>query len=188
MKNKLYNFDNFLNEIYLHPKKIDYEILQRENIFFDSSKTDYLLKFKIRKHEYVLWLIYSNINGIMSYEILLTTTHQLDNFELKLKEITDKNIINNETKISDDDFNDLKSIVEKETNFFDFYDIMNSVSYILLDFHKKFIFKYPLLISETDNKKKIKIYRNLIKHTFNSVIETKSLNNEGKNIFYYKII
>jgi hypothetical protein len=68
---------------------------------------------------------------------------------------------------------------------------MNAISNIILDFYEK-VLKIRLLsikfsITETDNLKKINMYRNIIKDSFKNVKESDDIDEEGKRIYYYKI-
>ena len=64
---------------------------------------------------------------------------------------------------------------------------MNAVSYVFVEFYKKSLTNIIFSIGETNDSRKIKWYRNIIKHSFEDVEETERLDSYGKIMYYYKI-
>jgi hypothetical protein len=67
---------------------------------------------------------------------------------------------------------------------------VNAVSYIIFKFIDVIHIFEPgieLSITETNDPRKIRSYRGIIKLSFPNVVETEGLNTDGKKIYYYKI-
>jgi hypothetical protein len=79
---------------------------------------------------------------------------------------------------------------EEETNKGEFFELMNRISYILININNFVRIDIPNLvymIGETDNLQKINAYRDIIKNTFKNIKETKGYSsfNLGKPAYYY---
>lgn len=179
-------FLGYVKEISTSPKFTSYNIQSSYSISYKDKK-DYLLNFELSGKKYIIVLFYIITKGIESYNILFTTKEQYDEYEEKLQEII-KNKIDNDLEMAfTDKENDLLSnIVEKETDYGDFFEIIKSVSYILFSFYIN-IKGYLLSINDTERKIKINSYRDIIKNSFKDVKETKDFDESDKPIYYFEI-
>lgn len=181
------NFNQFINEIVISPKEISYKYFFHPSSAY-NYKTDYIIYFTINEHTYVLIMFYYKCKGIDSLNLLFTTEEQYKEYEQRLNDILKTK--NNEP-LSSEEHQELSDIVEGQTKFNELFPVMNAISYIILDFYEK-ILKMRLLsikfsITETNNSKKINLYRNIIMNSFKNVKESEDVDEDGKKIFYYKI-
>ena len=110
--------------------------------------------------------MYYIIGNIPTYNIILTTWEQWQDYTNEL------NRVRNKGYITDDERNNLINIIEKETGYNHIYSIMQKISYILFEFIKtEFKNNIILSIGETKNPIKINLYRNIIKGSFPNIIE-----------------
>jgi hypothetical protein len=110
--------------------------------------------------------MYYIIDNIPTYNIILTTCEQWQDYTNEL------NRVRNKGYITDDERNNLINIIEKETGYNHIYSIMQKISYILFEFIKtEFKNNIILSIGETKNPIKINLYRNIIKGSFPNIIE-----------------
>jgi hypothetical protein len=110
--------------------------------------------------------MYYIIDNIPTYNIILTTCEQWQDYTNEL------NRVRNKGYITDDERNNLINIIEKETGYNHIYSIMQKISYILFEFIKtEFKNNIILSIGETKNPIKINLYRNIIKGSFPNLIE-----------------
>jgi len=188
MKNKIKKYDNFINEINVVPKEIDY-ITSKELSLFYPNKYDYLYKFNINNHDYVLKLSYLINGDIISYDILLTTQDQYNEFLITFYKIKNKDFLDKFTgshNFTKEEFKILRNILEKETKHNEYRPVMRSVSFILTTEYNSVIYPFPLSLTETVNKIKINSYRSIIKDSFPKFVEIESEYTSGDKIFYYK--
>jgi hypothetical protein len=178
------NYEQFLNEVKIEPREIDYEYAMHNSIGF-KGKRDFIIHFSIEDHKYVLIFYYYECNGRESYDILITTYEAYDVYTKKLNTILKKG-----QGISDDEYKELVDVVEKLTHFNEPNQVMNAVSYIIFKFIDVIHIFEPgieLSITETNDPRKIRSDRGIIKLSFPNVVETEGLNTDGKKIYYYKI-
>ena len=170
-----------LNEIKIIPGEIKYKVDSELSEMF-NDREDYLLSFNVNGVDYIIVLFYYFVNGVESFNIFFTTQKQYNNY-LRLKGET------NYGDLTPEEFLKISTILEKETNYGDIIKIMKSISFILLNFHNilKYHYDLPYSICETNRKTKIKLYRNIIKNSFNDIIETEDIMNNGEKIYYYHI-
>jgi hypothetical protein len=133
-------------------------------------------------------MFYYKCKGIDSLNLLFTTEEQYKKYEKRYNEILKTK---KDEPLSPEEHKELSDIVEGQTKFNELFPVMNAISYIILDFYEK-VLKIRLLsikfsITETDNLKKINMYRNIIKDSFKNVKESDDIDEEGKRIYYYKI-
>ena len=171
---------NFINEIKINPLEIPYSFWNRKSIFF-KDKFDHFAEIESENTKYVLELMYFEINNIPTYNVIFTTRKQYDVYDKKLNQYIKKGYITN------DELDELKKIFEAETNLNDVYGIMKRISFVIFDIYFQKIKGYFLSIGETDNIKKINMYRNIIKDSFENIIEDEIIDNEGYKYYIYKI-
>lgn len=171
-----YEYFSKINEIKIEPKKIDYYERMIRNTFF-RGKYDYVIYFNLNKQNYVIRFYYYIIENKESYQILFTTEEQYNYYIEEMDKLVN---------YSEEDYIRLREVVEKETDFNVIIPLMKAISYILFDFYPN-ISKLPLSLSDTINKTKIKLYRNIIKDSFADVKETIGKDNNGNPIYYYQI-
>jgi hypothetical protein len=169
---------DFLKEIIVTPKYTNYNIEKVKSDIY-KDKNDYKIEFDDNKTEYIIYLFFYTINNIDTYNILLTTKEQWLDYINKLNQYKTKGFITN------DEFIELVSIVEKETGYNQIYSILKKVSYILSEVIKNELKYYPLSLGDTNNKVKINLYRNIIKNSFKNLIESEEIINNKKYFIYY---
>ena len=125
--------------------------------------------------------MYFEINNIPTYNIIFTTRKQYDVYDKKLNQYIKKGHITN------DELEELKKMFETETNFNDIYGIMKKISFVIFDLYNTKIKGNYLSIGETDNYKKIKLYRNIIDNSFENITETEIFDKLGNKYYIYKI-
>ncbi len=170
-KSTILPFLDFITEIKITPEKTDYNISERRSDIY-PNKSDYIISFENEGVYYVISLFYYIISDIETYNLLLTTKKQWNDYLNKLESIR----------------HELVNIVEKETGLNQLYSIMKKVSYIIFDFYKD----HPeiiISIGETDNPVKISFYRNIIKNSFDDIEDMGDRLDHFENKYYlYKKI
>lgn len=166
----------FLTEITITPEYTDYKFSERESDIY-PNKTDYIISFDNSNIKYIISLFFYVIEGIETYNILLTTESQWNEYLNKLDEIRHK------LYITDNERSELVDIVEKETGLHHLYPVMKKISYILFDIFKK-LKNNTISIGETKNIVKINLYRNIIKNSFPNVVEIGERFDEVGNKYY----
>ena len=171
--------DRINEEIKINPEYIYYTLSSTISpVYYD--KYDYVCNFDINGVPYVLILMYYPINDVETYHIIFTTFDQYSIYLRNFIKIKQKGYV------TDDEFKQLNDIIGKETNLNDFYKVFKKISWMVFDVHEKYIPDYKLSLVVTDNPKKIKIYRNIIKNSFENVTETK-VELEDNDYFIYEI-
>jgi len=178
---KIYPFKEFLNEIKIIPGETQYTVVTKESEMFKQGK-DYFLSFNVKGVDYIIILFYYIVNDIKSFNILFTTKKQYDDY-IKFK---------GNKKYSDftlEEFIHITKILERETNYGDIIKIMKSLSFILINFNKilKYYYDIPYSICQTNKPVKIRLYRNIIKKSFENLIETEDIMSNGNKIYYYYV-
>ena len=169
--------DYKINEIKIEPGETEYTLKKQKSITF-KDKSDIIIEFNVKDHDYILILFYIFSNGIESYEIVFTTKNQYDEYIKEYNNIL--SIPGNHFSVDEQKL--LSSIIEKETNYNEIIPLIKSISFILFDIHDSFNLFHVFSISETEKPMKIKLYRNIIKDSFANVDEEKI-----DNTYYYKI-
>jgi hypothetical protein len=170
----------FITEIIITPEKTNYDISERPSDIY-PNKLDYIIKFENEGVIYIISLFYYIIEGIETYNILLTTDKQWNEY---LKQL---DLVRNKGYITDTERESLVNIVEKETGFNQLYSVIKKISYILFDFFKDS--EVILSIGETRNPVKINLYRNIIKNSFKNIEEScEKLDDINNKYFLYKKI
>jgi hypothetical protein len=151
------------------------------NSYFYKNKNDYFAEFESNNVSYILVFMYYIINDKPTYNVIFTTKLQFDNYDNKFKNYIKKG------NITEDELLELKKILEQQTNYNDILNIMKRLSFIIFDMYIKYMNGYILSIGDTDDKRKIKFYRNIIKDSFENITETEDFDNTDK-YYLYKIV
>ena len=167
----------FLKEIIITPEFTSYNINKKYSDIY-NNKIDYIVDFIDNGNIYIISLFYYEINNIETYNILLTTKKQWDDYINKLNTFKIKG------HITDEERAELVNIVEKETGYNQLYSILKKVTYILSDLIKNKLNGYPISLGDTNNPVKINLYRNIIKSSFNDLIESEEIFNDNKYFIY----
>lgn len=160
-----------LNEISATPKNTLYNLKQEKSKYF-KDKINYIINFETDSNQvYFIDLVYiedkqSPFPNIPIFNISFTIEQQHD--------------LSNSLKY------------EKDTDKGEFFELMNRMSYILIDVDKIIRLNNPnivYMIGETTNPQKINAYRDIIKTTFLNFKELKGYSsfNLGKPSYYYYI-
>lgn len=168
-----------LNEIKLTPEYVDYWAIAKSSVFI-KEKTDYLISFESNDVHYVICLMIFPINDIDTYNIVFTTKDQWDEYEFNLRKFFKKGFP------SEEEFEILNQIISRETKLNDLFPIFRKIYWILLDFYNEHLKNNLLSIGDTDNKKKINLYRNIIKDSFTNITENETIFNNNR-YYIYKI-
>ncbi len=174
----LKGYFTFRNEIKLSKVPVKFYWEDDKSIFY-QGKLDYFLKFEDNGQKYVVMLLYVENFGKSSYEVIFTTKEQYDKYN---------NLIKNNQLTKELEERIIK-IIENETGYNNFISVLDKLVY-LLEKSKNMIIDLNILpysITETDNEKKIKIYRQIIEDntSFKESIVFSELT-KGKKIYYYK--
>lgn len=172
-------FENKINEIKINPEQTNYDITPVPSDL-NSNKMDYILTFISNMVSYTLCLMYYKIHDDDTYNIIFTTTDQWNQYRQEFFNISNKG------SVEKDEWELLNDIISKETKLNDLFPIFRKLSWILLDFYKNHLDNQLLSIGDTDNKKKISLYRNIIKYSFIDVVETEVVFN-GNKYYLYKV-
>jgi hypothetical protein len=171
----LLKYGKFMNEIVINPEKVDYSFTKQPSHFI-ANESDYIISFFSNDIPYIISLLYFPINDEETYNIIFTTRDQWNNYEYKLINFLKSGYL------TDDQFKILEDIIGTETGLNDLFPIFRKISWILLDFCEKNLNVRKLSIGETDNYKKIKLYRNIIKNSFPNIEESEG--NVGRYKYY----
>ena len=167
----------FITEITITPEYTDYTFSKKLSDIY-KDKFDYIIKFQNNGIDYIISLFYYIIDSIETYNVLLTTETQWDEYEKKLNSIRHKGYI------TDDERDELVNIVEKETGLNHLYPVMKKISYILFDIFEKELGNSILSIGETKNMVKTNLYRNIIKNSFSNIEEIGEKSDDVGNKYY----
>lgn len=173
-------FENKINEIKINPEQTNYDITPVPSNL-DLSKMDYILTFVSGDISYTICLMYYKIYKDDTYNIIFTTTDQWNQYRQEFFNLSKKG------SVDKDEWELLNDIISRETGFNDLFPIFRKLSWILLDFYDKNIQGMILSIGDTENKKKINLYRNIIKESFTNIVETETIFN-GNKYYLYKIV
>lgn len=165
-------------EIKINPQYVDYSINTIPSKFI-KNKFDKIIYFSVKDIQYTLLLSYYPINNIETYHIIFTTSKQYDEYLRKYD-----TFLQNNSNITEKQFISLNKIISRETNFNHIYSIFKKLSWILFDIHEKYLPNDKYSFIETDNKKKIKFYRNIIKSSFENIKEYEIKMNSDQYYIY----
>ncbi len=148
----------FITEITITPEYTDYTFSKKLSDIY-KDKFDYIVKFQNNGVDYIISLFYYIIDSIETYNVLLTTETQWNEYEKKFNNIRHKG-----------------------------YIVMKKISYILFDIFEKELGNSILSLGETKNIVKINLYRNIIKNSFSNVEEIgENFDDVGNKYYLYKI-
>ena len=143
---------------------------------------DYIIQFQNNEVDYIISLFYYIIEGMKTYNVLLTTEIQWIEYQKMLSKVGHKGYI------TDDERNELVNIVEKETGLNHLYPVMKKISYILFDIFEKELGDNIISLGDTKNIVKINLYRNIIKNSFSNVEEIREkFDDVGNKYYLYRI-
>jgi len=177
---------DFVNEIKINPEKTEFTHKRKNSIAY-TNKEDIFISFKVNEHEYIIALFYMFENDIISYELLFTTKQQFEQYEKRMKEF----LLIPGNHFTNEEQNELKNILKKETNFNELFTLFKSLTYIINELYNDIKFFYgdiTFSITETDNPKKIRLYKNLIHDSFPDFKYKRrkiKIQDEYKYIYYY---
>jgi hypothetical protein len=173
-------FENKINEIKINPEKTIYDITPvPSNLHL--SKMDYILTFVSEDVSYTICLMYYKIHNSDTYNIVFTTTDQWNEYRQEFFNISKKgNVTQEECEL-------LNNIISRETNLNQIFPIFRKLSWVLLDFYTNYINGEILSIVDTENQKKINLYRDVIKNSFLDFSEMENIFNGNKYYLYQKI-
>lgn len=175
----LLGFIPFINEIKISPTKIDYIITVNNSIYQRHGK-DYIIEFESKGIKYILALFLFEVNNIPTYNITFTTKEQYIIFKNKFNVFIKKGVI---TEAEQDE---LKNIFESKTNYFDLFNVMRYISYIILDINFKLPENTIFSIGHTDIETKINLYRSIIKDSFKDINEEVVYDSSKNKYYLYK--
>jgi hypothetical protein len=170
-------FENKINEIRITPEQTEYDITPvPSNLAL--SKMDYLLTFISGEVSYTICLMYYKIHTDDTYNVIFTTTDQWNEYRQEFFNISKK------SRVSQEEWELLNNIIGRQTGYNDLFPLFRKMSWILLDFYYKYIRGAILSIGDTKDEKKINLYRNIIKDSFDSLIESETVFNDSKYYLY----
>lgn len=171
----IYDYSAFISEIKISPEEVDYSYVSKPSFYIKGS-SDFLISFYSNEIPYILALLPFPLCGQLTYNIIFATRDQWNEYEYNLSRFISKGNITIEEE------NILCGIISKETNKNDIYSILKKMSWILFDFCCKYLKGNSLSIGETENPIKIKLYRNIIKDSFENIVEKECM--LGINRYY----
>jgi len=179
-------YNDFVNEMKISPSRVDFNTTYIKSPFYDN-KDDIIAKFTLNKHDYIILLSYFIDDNIESYNILFTTQKQYDTYTQKLYQIIKSKQPGD--ILTDDEHKELVNIIEKETEYNELFPLLKNISYILIYLYNNMRLIYGDIIfsiGDTTNPVKVKLYRNIIKDSFPNFVETKTIDSQGNDIYYYQ--
>jgi hypothetical protein len=167
-KNKIEDFTGFINEIKYQELETDFQVDFEKSKQF-TNDFNYYYKFQTNSgNRYIVDFIY------LKDKIGPFPNQDIYNLSFTLEE--NHNLLN---------YKDYEnpSMLEEQ------HELIKRIIFIVKDFYNKFGNKCIFLIGETEDKRKIKWYRNLINDSFNNVIETEGVSSytNGMKGYYFKI-
>ena len=168
LSDKIKDFSGFINEIKYEPLKTDFTYdFEKSEKFEDQF--NYIYKFQTNYgNQYIIDFIYLNdVIGPYSSRDIYNIS-----FTIELN----RNIQN---------YKDY----EKQTLLNEQHEIIKRVIFVFRDFDKRFGKGSVYMLGETEDKRKVNWYRDLIKSSFDDVIETEGISSytNGLKAYYYEI-
>lgn len=156
-----YSFLKKFNEIKINPINSPYKYYNRGNDFIEN-KVDHICEFISSEIPYVIIFLYLEINNIETYNIIFTTKEQYEKYLNKIEYFR-----NNQQF----DIDELKNILEEQIDSRNIFSLFKRLSYIIFDYYKNHLKDIKLSIGDTNDKKKINFYRDIIKNSFENIKE-----------------
>lgn len=166
-------------EININPEYVPYKV-KRNSSKYISNEYDYIISFGSNLNDYILCLMFYPINNVVTYNIVFTTKLQWDEYNNKLTDFSTKG------NITDDEFKILSDIIGRTTNLNDVFPIFKKISYIIIDFYNRTLKGCKLSLGDTNDKRKIDFYRDIIKNSFDNITEEETIVDDEK-YYIYKI-
>ena len=167
-KEQIKDFSGFINEIKYESLKTDFTYdFEKSNQF--ENEFNYIYKFQTNSgNRYVVDFIYLN-DKIGSY-----SSKDIYNISFTLE--SNRNLKN---------YKDY----ERQTELEEGHEIIKRVIFIFRDFNDRFGNGCIYMLGDTEDKRKINWYRNLINQSFDNIIETESISSytNGLKAYYYEI-
>jgi len=168
IKDKIKDFTGYITEIKYEELKTDFVFDFEKSSYFEN-KFNYYYTFQTNSgNRYVFDFIYLKDN-IGPYK-------GTDLYNISFTLEANRNLSN---------YKDY----EKQTQLKEGHEIIKRLIFILKDFDKRFGNDCIYTLGETEDKRKINWYRNLIKDTFNNVKETIGVSSftDGLKCYYYEL-
>lgn len=164
------------NEIKINPIKSPYIYYNRGNDFIEN-KVDHICEFISNEIPYVIIFLYLEINNIETYNIIFTTKAQYEKYLNKIEYFR---------TIQQFDIDELKDILEEQIDSINIFSLFKRLSYIIFDYYNNHLKDIKLSIGDTNDKKKINFYRDIIKNSFENIKEEIEVYNEIYYIYTIK--
>ena len=164
------------NEIKINPIKSPYIYYNRGNDFIEN-KVDHICEFISNEIPYVIIFLYLEINNIETYNIIFTTKEQHEKYLNKIEYFR---------TIQQFDIDELKDILEEQIDSINIFSLFKRLSYIIFDYYNNHLKDIKLSIGDTNDKKKINFYRDIIKNSFENIKEEIEVYNEIYYIYTIK--
>ena len=164
------------NEIKINPIKSPYIYYNRGNDFIEN-KVDHICEFISNEIPYVIIFLYLEINNIETYNIIFTTKEQYEKYLNKVEYFR---------TIQQFDIDELKDILEEQIDSINIFSLFKRLSYIIFDYYNNHLKDIKLSIGDTNDKKKINFYRDIIKNSFENIKEEIEVYNEIYYIYTIK--
>lgn len=164
------------NEIKINPIKSPYIYYNRGNDFIEN-KVDHICEFISNEIPYVIIFLYLEINNIETYNIIFTTKEQYEKYLNKIEYFR---------TIQQFDIDELKDILEEQIDSINIFSLFKRLSYIIFDYYNNHLKDIKLSIGDTNDKKKINFYRDIIKNSFENIKEEIEVYNEIYYIYTIK--
>lgn len=171
-----YTFLKKFNEIKINPIKSPYIYYNRGNDFIEN-KVDHICEFISNEIPYVIIFLYLEINNIETYNIIFTTKEQYEKYLNKIEYFR---------TIQQFDIDELKDILEEKIDSINIFSLFKRLSYIIFDYYNNHLKDIKLSIGDTNDKKKINFYRDIIKNSFENIKEEIEVYNEIYYIYTIK--
>jgi len=167
-KDQIKDFSGFINEIKYESLKTDFTYNFEKSDQFENE-FNYIYKFQTNSgNRYVVDFIYLNDK--------IGTYSNKDIYNISFTLESNRNLKN---------YKDY----EKQTELEEGHEIIKRVIFIFRDFNDRFGNGCIYMLGETEDKRKINWYRNLINQSFDNIIETESISSHtnGLKAYYYEI-
>ena len=168
-KNKIEDFTGFINEIRYEELKTEFIVnFQKSNHF--ANEFDYNYKFQTNSgNRYVVDFIYLKDN--------IGPYGQIDIYNISFTIEKNRNMSN---------YKDY----EKETGLNEEHEIIKRLIFIFINFNHRFGSGCIYMLGETEDRRKINWYRQLIKDSFDNIKETIGISSftNGLDAYYFEIV
>jgi len=167
-KTKITDFTGFINEIKYNEIKTDFHINVKISQHFEKQ-FNYIYTFQTNSgNRYIVDFVYLKDN--------IGTYKNRDIYNISFTLEKNRNLSNSK------DYEKLSFLKEE-------HEIIKRIIFIFKDFNDKFGEDCIYLVGETEDKRKINWYRNLIQDSFDDIKETEDVSSftNGMKAYYYEI-